>query len=343
MNYVNFWKREITLVASAETATLDLPDGTYVLVISDALGAAASAHEVIRADVASGTATLQRGQEGTEAQSWPAGSIIYCALTAGQLARLGAPLLTRSNFVQRVRGGALGDADGYAFYHPDIGACFNSFFADYEGFSIFPWIGGTLSANQSHKGFQLSGTTADAGCARVGDALQLTTGAVEYGGAGIDIQLGAFAGITPGIQPDEIDSMYLATQINAPTASTEAQRFQTQLSIYVPGYTPVQIKCRDDINGGQPVVSYYDTESAEVVINSARATMNGRIRATLVSGVLQIRGDSGPIYADVPMAELQPSPYSKTFGMSVSIEKEAGTSPRLLTVTGMQGVLTLKP
>ena len=341
MDYVNFWKREITLAVDAETATLDLPDGTYALVISDTLGAGASAHEIVLADVASGTATLQRGQEGTEAQAWPAGSVVYCALTAGQLARM--PLLTRSNFVERVRGGALGDADGYAFYHADIGACFNATVRDYEGFSIFPWIGSTLSANQSHKGFDLSASEVGAGCTRVGAALQLTTGTDEYGGAGIGIQLGAFAGITPGIQPDEIESMYLATQLNAPTASTEAQRFQIMVSIHIPGYSSVGIKCRDDINDGKPVVSYDDTESAEVVINSTRASMNGRIRATLVSGVLQIRGDSGPIYADVPLADLQPSPGQPVFGMSVSIYKETGTTPRLLTVTGMQGVLTLKP
>ena len=341
MNYVNFWKREITLAVDAETAALDLPDGTYVLVISDALGAAASAHEVVRADVASGTATLYRGQEGTAAQAWPAGSVVYCALTAGQLALM--PLLTRSDFVERVRGGALGDADGYAFYHADIGACFNTTVRDYEGVSIFPWIGSTLSAGQSHKGFQLSGGEGGSGCTRVGAALQFTTGTDEYGGAGIGIQLGAFAGITPGIQPDQIDSMYLATQINAPTASTEAQRFLIMVSIQVPGYSRVVIKCRDDINDGKPVVSYDDTESNEVVINSARANMNGRIRADLVDGVLQIRGDSGPIYADVPLAALQPSAYQPVFGMTVSIYKETGTTPRLLTVTGMQGVLTLKP
>ena len=340
MNYLNFWKREITLAVDAVTATLDLPDGTYALVISDTLGAAASAHEIVRADVASGTATLQRGQEGTEAQAWPAGSVVYCALTAGQLARM--PLVTRSNFVERVRGGALGDADGYAFYHPDIGACFNSFPGDYEGFSIFPWIGSALSAAQSHKGFQVSGSEVGAGCTRVGYALQLTTGTVKYGSAGIFIQLGAFAGITPGIQPDQIDSMYLATQLNVPVASTEAQRFQIVVDIQFPGYSGVTIKCRDDINGGKPVVSYY-TGSEHVVINSTRASMNGRIRATLVSGVLQIRGDSGPIYADVPLAALQPSPGWPVFGMTVNIEKETGTTPRLLTVTGMQGVLTLKP
>lgn len=341
MNYVNFWKREITLAVDAVTATLDLPDGTYALVISDTLGAGASAHEIVLADVASGTATLQRGQEGTEAQAWPAGSVVYCALTAGQLARL--PLLTRSNFVERVRGGALGDADGYAFYHADIGACFNSMAGVSEGFAIFPWIGSTLSANQSHKGFKFNGGAGGAGCTRVGQALQLTTGTDEYGGAWLDIQLGAFAGITPGIQPDQIDSMYLATQINAPTASTEAQRFRIMLDIQFPGYSTVTIKCRDDINDGKPVVSYDDTESEEVVINSARANMNGRIRATLVSGVLQIRGDSGPIYADVPLADLQPSAYQPVFGMNVSIYKDTGTTPRLLTVTGMQGVLTLKP
>lgn len=83
MNYVNNWQRPITLAAAATTAALDLPDGTYRLCISNA---DRSLFEVVDAAVVSGVATLSRGIEGTAAQEWAEGSLIYCSVTAGQLA-----------------------------------------------------------------------------------------------------------------------------------------------------------------------------------------------------------------------------------------------------------------
>lgn len=87
-SFINNWQREIELSAGANSVALDLPDGDYLLVISDALGAAATVWEVVRALVVSGTASLTRGQEGTTAEDWEAGSFIYCSLTAGQLTQL---------------------------------------------------------------------------------------------------------------------------------------------------------------------------------------------------------------------------------------------------------------
>lgn len=86
MNYVNNWLRPITLGAVDTSAALDLPDGSYRLCISDASG---DLFEVVDAAVVSGTATLTRGLEGTTAQEWPAGSSIYCSVTAGILAGFG--------------------------------------------------------------------------------------------------------------------------------------------------------------------------------------------------------------------------------------------------------------
>lgn len=86
MNYVNNWLRPITLGAAETSAALDLPDGSYRLCISDASG---DMFEVVDAVAVSGAATFTRGLEGTAAQEWPAGSSIYCSVTAGMLARLG--------------------------------------------------------------------------------------------------------------------------------------------------------------------------------------------------------------------------------------------------------------
>ena len=82
MDFVNNWGRPVTLAAGATSLALDLPDGTYRVTLASG-PSAAPAWEIVDAVVAAGTATLTRGVEGTSDQNWPAGSTIYCSLTAG--------------------------------------------------------------------------------------------------------------------------------------------------------------------------------------------------------------------------------------------------------------------
>jgi hypothetical protein len=89
MNFVNNWSRGITLAAGATSCALDLPDGEYRLVVSDAAGAAI---EVVSADVLDGVANLTRAQEGTADAEWPAGSKVGCSLTAATLLGLFAAI-----------------------------------------------------------------------------------------------------------------------------------------------------------------------------------------------------------------------------------------------------------
>jgi hypothetical protein len=86
MNFVNFWQRPITLGIAATEANLDLPDGYYQLVITDAPSVqAATVWEVTGASVSTGVATLFRGLEGTTPLEWPSGSLVLCSITAGSL------------------------------------------------------------------------------------------------------------------------------------------------------------------------------------------------------------------------------------------------------------------
>jgi len=96
MNFINNWRQQLALAESATSAELELPDGEYLLTLSDGLGAAATRWEYILAAVASGSATLQRAQEGSTDQDWPAGSWIYCSLTAGVLSELLAQQVTQA-------------------------------------------------------------------------------------------------------------------------------------------------------------------------------------------------------------------------------------------------------
>ncbi|MCC4261083.1 hypothetical protein LL270_10500 [Pseudomonas aestusnigri] len=84
MQFANNYLQPITLTAAADTVALSLADGTYRLTIADS-ATGATRWEIVDAEVMGGSATLTRGREGTEAQLWPLGSVIYCALTADTL------------------------------------------------------------------------------------------------------------------------------------------------------------------------------------------------------------------------------------------------------------------
>lgn len=84
MNFVNNWIQPITLAANAYDATLDLPDGEYLLTIANAASGATS-WEIVQASVRSKAARLSRGYENTSQKEWGSGSVIYCSVTAGTL------------------------------------------------------------------------------------------------------------------------------------------------------------------------------------------------------------------------------------------------------------------
>lgn len=88
-DFVNNYSGTVELTAGQLSVALSLPDGRYRLTVSSAPELAA-AREIIDAEVLSGTATLTRGVESTVARAWPAGSVIYNALTASSARMIGA-------------------------------------------------------------------------------------------------------------------------------------------------------------------------------------------------------------------------------------------------------------
>ena len=87
-DYVNNYLEPVTLALGATTLDLSLPDGDYLLTLTDSQ-TAPTRWEIVQAVVVSGTATLTRAQEGTTDQLWSSGSVIYCALTAGAIGAMG--------------------------------------------------------------------------------------------------------------------------------------------------------------------------------------------------------------------------------------------------------------
>lgn len=96
MNYINNYSQAVTLAPGATSLAVSLPSGTYRLTLADS-ASAPTRWEIVDAVVASGTATLTRAREGTGNQNWPAGSVIYCALTAAQLTGIFELLATHTS------------------------------------------------------------------------------------------------------------------------------------------------------------------------------------------------------------------------------------------------------
>lgn len=99
MNFINNYAQQVQLAAGAQALALELPNGTYRLTLSDARGQAATKWEHVDALVTGGAAQLVRGLEGSIAQDWPAGSWIYCSLTAGVVGQLFAQLDAQSALI----------------------------------------------------------------------------------------------------------------------------------------------------------------------------------------------------------------------------------------------------
>lgn len=89
--FVDNWSAPVVLALGATSLAVGLPDGSYTITLSDALGLDATRWEIVAAEVAAGTATLVRGQEGTVDQDWPDGSVAYLATTAAFLERIQQP------------------------------------------------------------------------------------------------------------------------------------------------------------------------------------------------------------------------------------------------------------
>ena len=112
MAYINNYLEPIELAQGATSAALNLPDGSYRLTLSDV---ARSRWEIVDAVVVNGTATLTRALESTADQIWPGGSVIYCAVTAGQLNALLTRIAAaeaRIDALEQGAGNALIDSSG---------------------------------------------------------------------------------------------------------------------------------------------------------------------------------------------------------------------------------------
>lgn len=128
MDFVNNWIRPITLEGGAVSASLDLPDGNYFLTIADSQSAP-TRWEIVDALVEAGTANIIRGQQGTQDQSWPSGSVIYCSVTAQQLTTLFSQIELLSKRLDDLEGGVVVKAsietrssmggDSYVSYYVD--------------------------------------------------------------------------------------------------------------------------------------------------------------------------------------------------------------------------------
>lgn len=102
MQFINNWTYQLEGLLAVDAPALPLPLGAierlglaegveYLVVLAGAPPQqVAGSFEVVRiVGGAGGSYTLQRGEEGTTAAQWPAGTLIYAPVTAGHLSSFG--------------------------------------------------------------------------------------------------------------------------------------------------------------------------------------------------------------------------------------------------------------
>lgn len=121
MNYINNWLYQLTGSFAPGQSTLPLPAAAlerlalaegvdYVLTLSASRAPTApSETEIIRLTGTAGGYTIARGQEGTHAQSWPEGTSIWCAITAGAMTDIFAQLAALTARVEALESGGGSD------------------------------------------------------------------------------------------------------------------------------------------------------------------------------------------------------------------------------------------
>lgn len=114
MNYINNWITKLSAPLSAGDTLLPIPPsaaarltltdgGKYWLTLVNSLNPLEQTQwEIVEVSVG---LSLLRERDGTEAQDWPAETLIYCALTAGQLTAL-------QSRIEALEAGGGGTVDG---------------------------------------------------------------------------------------------------------------------------------------------------------------------------------------------------------------------------------------
>lgn len=131
MRYVNNWLTQLTGAMSAASTSLPipgaaldrLPAGSYLLTMANSANSMEqTAWEVIGVTVAGGVATVIRAREETTARPWPAGTLIYCGVTAGTLNHFTQAIDSLAARVTALEGGGGGDPEPEPEPEPSDGA-----------------------------------------------------------------------------------------------------------------------------------------------------------------------------------------------------------------------------
>lgn len=372
MQFINFWQREIALAAGALTAALDLPDGSYVLVLSDAVGASATRWEVVLASVAAGTATLQRGQENTADQAWPSGSLIYCALTAGQISQMyaalgalaplaplptnpdkqyalrpgtgwvevaggGAGFFSRANFAGRVAEGVFAGRPVTAVALSGIGAAVvNNSSASIGSLYGLDWLTTAPVVGPLYVGDMVlyAPDGENGGIVRTADGLSLTTGDTSIG------QAAAVIAAYPSLPMSEIDTASMSIPVKLGALPGAVEDFYVAV-----GLTPcanILFVVDRNLSASTWSVGWLPADAVEMVFEPTAVSLSTSavvLDVSIAAGTLTAR-INGAVVKTLALSVLDQSSFQ--YGASVVIEKRAGSTPVHIALGVPEGITTLQ-
>lgn len=343
MNFINNYAEQIALALGEGALELTLPNGTYRLTISDGRGADATRWEHIDATVIDGTAALQRGLEGTTDQEWPAGSWIYCSITAGVLAELQSQLAAAQwspqNFVSRLEAGMAGQAASLFWAGEDVGS-----YARVDFGLLFPWLGyvsqeGATDIDVIDGYVSVSGTGDDIALSRLPGLLSLSTGSTAGGQMELyasGYQSGAFAEPVE-VTRSQLHALDVQAMVRLPSAATEAQDFTLEFEFTIPGLGLITVRQQRLVNSGN-LTLHYTSGGDEVTVNTSTSmgTFDRVLSLLLADGELEFANRTSwgsstkTTLATVPLAEIDEDSGALEFAARIS--KTAGTTARSLQI-----------
>ena len=119
--YLNNWITQLTadlavdgqfLALGSEADRLAISDQYFMTLTASTEQLASAPHEIVLLVNSGGQWLVQRAQEGTEQRAWPAGTLVYCSITAGVMTTIVNSLQQFDDRLRALESGSGGGGEG---------------------------------------------------------------------------------------------------------------------------------------------------------------------------------------------------------------------------------------
>ena len=255
----------------------------------------------------------------------------------------GGDYLTRENFIDQVRNGALGIQSPIAIFARDnVGAYI---FSTDEGAlkAMLPWLTTTLVKGLVAVGpYRFSGDNVAGIVVDSNSLVALSTGAAAGFGSSAEF----FANALVSNASEVADGSFLMAPVRAPALSGGAQQYILDVNLSLPPFGNVSFRYGSDYSESVWSVWWMDTTNNDqsFVTSRAMSTSGMSYPRIEISGSNMVCKEGATIIHTIPLANIyKDESAASSFGVSVSLYKVTGNTPILIGLGTPSGRLVLNP